>query len=90
MVITLCYDAISRNVEGLGLSPFIMFSLSAAAIFPACVVLLLLQDIIGRKAMAASSLFISGVFTAATGFVIAYQQGVNGRHCRQLIVKFSG
>ncbi|KAJ6623925.1 Organic cation transporter protein [Pseudolycoriella hygida] len=77
MVITLCYDAISRNVEGLGLSPFIMFSLSATAIFPACVVLLLLQDIIGRKAMAASSLLISGVFTAATGFVMAYQEGVN-------------
>lgn len=80
MVITLCYDAISRNVEGLGLSPFIMFSLSATAIFPACVVLLLLQDIIGRKAMAGSSLFVSGVFTAATGIVIAYQQGISGKN----------
>lgn len=79
MVITLCYDAISRNVEGLGLSPFIMFSLSATAIFPACVVLLLLQDVIGRKAMAASSLFVSGIFTAATGFLIAYQRSVNGK-----------
>ncbi|KAG4070913.1 hypothetical protein HA402_011139 [Bradysia odoriphaga] len=76
MVITLCYDAISRNVEGLGLSPFIMFSLSATAIFPACVVLLLLQDVIGRKAMASSSLFISGIFTASTGILIAYQHGV--------------
>lgn len=74
MVITLCYDAISRNVEGLGLSPFIMFSLSATAIFPACLVLLLLQDKIGRKAMASSSLVVSGIFTAATGIAIAYQK----------------
>lgn len=74
MVITLCYDAISRNVEGLGLSPFIMFSLSATAIFPACLVLLLLQDKIGRKAMASSSLLVSGIFTAATGIAIAYEK----------------
>lgn len=79
MVITLCYDAISRNVEGLGISPFIMFSLSATAIFPACLVILLLQDRIGRKAMASSSLFISGIFTAGTGIIIAYQQGVQGK-----------
>ena len=79
MVITLCYDAISRNVEGLGMSPFIMFTLSAAAILPACIVLLLLQDVIGRKAMASSSLFISGVFTAASGIIISYKTG-KGKH----------
>ena len=43
MVITLCYDAISRNVEGLGVSPFVMFSLSSTAILPACLILLFLQ-----------------------------------------------
>lgn len=73
MVITLCYDGISRNVENLGISPFIMFSLSASAIFPACLVLLALQDRIGRKAMASSSLLMSGIFTAVTGIIIAYQ-----------------
>ena len=77
MVITLCYDAISRNVQGLGISPFIMFSLSATAIFPACLVLIVLQDKIGRKAMASSSLFISGIFTAATGVIIVYQKSNN-------------
>lgn len=76
MVITLSYDAISRNVDGLGVTPFVMFTLSAMAIFPACIVLLMMQDRIGRKAMASSSLLISGVFTAATGIIIAYQQGV--------------
>lgn len=72
MVITLCYDGISRNVENLGISPFIMFSLSASAIFPACLVLLALQDRIGRKAMASSSLLMSGIFTAVSGVIIAY------------------
>lgn len=73
MIITLGYDAISKNVEGLGMSPFILFSLSASAILPACLVLLLLQDRIGRKAMASSSLLVSGFFTAGTGIVLAYQ-----------------
>lgn len=77
MVITLCYDAISRNVENLGISPFLMFTLSAAAIFPACLVLLALQDRIGRKAMASSALLMSGLFTAASGFIIVYHSGVN-------------
>lgn len=76
MVITLCYDAISRNVEGLGVSPFVMFSLSASAIFPACLVLLALQDLIGRKAMASSSLLLSGIFTAASGVIIVYHSGI--------------
>ncbi|XP_055379181.1 organic cation transporter protein-like [Condylostylus longicornis] len=79
MVLTLCYDAISRNVEGLGISPFIMFSLSASAIFPACIVLILLQDKIGRKAMASSSLLMSGVFTAASGLIILYGKSINGK-----------
>lgn len=78
MVITLCYDAISKNVEGLGLSPFVMFTLSSATIFPACLVLLALQDRIGRKAMASSSLLISGVFTAGTGIAIVYQKDAKG------------
>lgn len=73
MVITLCYDGISRNVEGLGVSPFVMFTLSAAAIFPACLVLLALQDRIGRKAMASSSLLMCGIFTAVSGIIIAAQ-----------------
>lgn len=73
MVITLCYDGISRNVEGLGISPFMMFTLSAMAILPGCLVVVALQDRIGRKAMASSSLLLSGVFTAVSGIIIAYQ-----------------
>lgn len=77
MVITLCYDAISRNVQGLGISPFLMFSFSATAILPACIVLLIFQDRIGRKGMASSSLLISGIFTAATGIITISQQASN-------------
>lgn len=89
MVITLCYDAISRNVEGLGVSPFVMFTLSATAILPACIVLLLLQDLIGRKAMASSSLLVSGIFTAATGIVIAMYQGSQGKYKYNLMFRLS-
>lgn len=77
MVITLCYDAISRNVEGLGVTPFAMFSLSAAAIFPACLLLLALQDRIGRKAMASISLLFCGLFTAFSGVIVAYNRKIS-------------
>lgn len=70
MVITLCYDAISRNVEGLGVSPFLVFSISATSILPACLVILLLQDRVGRKAMASSSLLLSGFITCTTGVLL--------------------
>lgn len=73
MIITLGYDAISKNVEGLGISPFVMFSISASAILPACLLLTALQDRIGRKAMASSSLLLSGIFTSACGAILAYQ-----------------
>ncbi|XP_030373515.1 organic cation transporter protein [Scaptodrosophila lebanonensis] len=74
MVITLCYDAVSRNVEGMGISPFVMFSLSALAVLPSSILLVLLQDRIGRKGMASGSLLVGGLFTAAAGIAIAYQQ----------------
>ncbi|KAH8292341.1 hypothetical protein KR054_008535 [Drosophila jambulina] len=70
MVITLCYDAVSRNVQGLGISPFIMFSLSATAILPACLLIIALQDRIGRKAMASASLLLSGIFISVTGGIL--------------------
>ncbi|XP_054726747.1 organic cation transporter protein [Anastrepha obliqua] len=74
MVITLCYDAVSRNVEGMGISPFIMFSLSAIAVLPSSIIVILLQDRIGRKGMAAGSLLVGGLFTTMAGIAIAYQQ----------------
>uniref|UniRef100_A0A1A9X1M2 Major facilitator superfamily (MFS) profile domain-containing protein n=1 Tax=Glossina brevipalpis TaxID=37001 RepID=A0A1A9X1M2_9MUSC len=74
MVITLCYDVVSRNVEGMGISPFVMFSLSALVVLPSSLMLVLLQDRIGRKGMASGSLLVGGFFTVAAGIAIAYQQ----------------
>jgi hypothetical protein len=78
MVLTLCFDAISRNVDGLGYSPFVMFSMTSVTKFPASLVILLLQDRLGRKAMASGSLLISGVFTIASGLVIAFVGAKSG------------
>lgn len=71
MVMTLCYDAISRNVSGLKYSPFVIFSLTSTTIFPACAFILLVQDRIGRKALASASLFLSGIATASSGLILA-------------------
>lgn len=67
---TLCYDAISRNVSGFGYSPFVIFSATSATIFPACLVILLAQDRLGRKALASSSLLLSGLFTACSALLL--------------------
>ncbi|XP_017779708.1 PREDICTED: organic cation transporter protein-like [Nicrophorus vespilloides] len=71
MVLNLCYDAIARNVNGLGLSPFIIFSATSVTILPGCLVILLLQDRIGRKALASSSLFLGGIIISIAGIILA-------------------
>jgi hypothetical protein len=92
MVLTLCYDAISRNVGDAGFNPFVLFSISSATILPSCVVILLLQDRIGRKAMTSISLFLTGLFIGATGVLLATQGdhsstfSSNWRYCVKLTV----
>nr|CAD7576903.1 unnamed protein product [Timema californicum] len=71
MVLTLCFDAISRNVEGLGYSPFVIFSVTGVTKLPSSLVIVGLQDRLGRKAMASGALFLSGVFTVASGVTLA-------------------
>ncbi|XP_036673697.2 organic cation transporter protein [Drosophila suzukii] len=75
IIITPCYNTIARNVEGLGISPFIMFSLNALTLPPSGYLQGLLQDRIGRKATAVSWMTITGLFAAAAGLVIS--QGSN-------------
>ncbi|XP_004518133.1 organic cation transporter protein isoform X1 [Ceratitis capitata] len=89
MVITLCYDAVSRNVQGLGISPFVMFTLSATAILPACILLIVLQDRIGRKAMASMSLLLSGVFISVTGAILFCTDRSGGEKDVLLVVVLS-
>ncbi|XP_063223093.1 organic cation transporter protein-like [Bacillus rossius redtenbacheri] len=71
VVLTVSYDAISRNVSGLGLSPFAVFSASSATILPSCALILALQDRAGRKALASSSLLATGLCVAAAGVLRA-------------------
>lgn len=71
MVMTLGYDAISRNVVGFGYSPFVIFSLTSATILPACAFILAVQDRIGRKALASGALLISGLFMSSAGLILA-------------------
>ncbi|XP_067013677.2 organic cation transporter protein isoform X2 [Anabrus simplex] len=85
MVLTLCYDAISRNVDGLPWSPFIMFSISSATILPSCIVILLLQDRVGRKALASGSLFLTGIFTALAGIVLGWKPGMADAHVAMVL-----
>lgn len=68
---TLSYDAISRNVNGLNYSPFLIFSAGSTTILPACLFILAVQDRIGRKALASSFLLLTGIFTACSGIIQA-------------------
>ena len=58
-------------MEGLGSSPFKLFSYTSVAYIPAGFTLILLQNIIGRKGMACGGLIVGGIITAVTGYLIA-------------------
>lgn len=70
MVMTLGYDAIARNVNELAYSPFVVFTITSSTIFPACLVVVVLQDTIGRKALASGALLTSGVFIIIAGVIL--------------------
>ncbi|KAH8406670.1 hypothetical protein KR222_002331 [Zaprionus bogoriensis] len=72
VIITLSYDVINRNMEGLGTSPFKLFSITSINYLPAGCTILLLQNIIGRKGMACGALFVGAIITTVTGFLIAF------------------
>ncbi|KAH8369233.1 hypothetical protein KR009_005045 [Drosophila setifemur] len=72
VIITLSCDVINRNMEGLGTSPFKLFSLTSVVYLPAGLAILLLQNRIGRKGMACSALFVGGLITTGTGVMIAH------------------
>ncbi|XP_017485292.1 PREDICTED: organic cation transporter-like protein [Rhagoletis zephyria] len=71
MIVTISYDIISRNMEGFGSSPFMLFSFTSFVYIPAGLTIILLQNRIGRKGMACGSLFFGGLVTAATGILVA-------------------
>ncbi|XP_060649558.1 organic cation transporter protein [Drosophila nasuta] len=71
MIITVAFDILSRNMEGMGISPFKLFSYTGFTYLPAGITIILFQNYIGRKGMACASLFVGAIITAATGFLVA-------------------
>ncbi|XP_017141548.2 organic cation transporter-like protein isoform X1 [Drosophila miranda] len=71
-IITLCYNTVSRNVEGLGLSPFIMFTLFALTLPPSGLFQAQAQKSMGRKFTAVSSMVATGLMTAACGILLTF------------------
>uniref|UniRef100_A0A034W4Y1 Organic cation transporter-like protein n=3 Tax=Endopterygota TaxID=33392 RepID=A0A034W4Y1_BACDO len=71
MFISLALDVISKNMEGMGSSPFFLFSATSVVYIIGGFSIILLQNRIGRKGMAFSTLLLSAVIVATTGFLIA-------------------
>ncbi|ERL86156.1 hypothetical protein D910_03569 [Dendroctonus ponderosae] len=80
MVLTLCYDAISKNINSTGMSPFIVFTISSATILPACLFILAVQDKVGRKALASGSLVVSGFLSVCAGIYLAFVENPEPGH----------
>ncbi|XP_068152787.1 organic cation transporter-like protein [Drosophila tropicalis] len=70
MIVTLCYNTIARNVEGVGISPFIMFTLNALTLPPSGLVQAQLQKRFGRKFTLVSSMLVLKLFTVVYGTVL--------------------
>nr|XP_016935723.2 organic cation transporter protein-like [Drosophila suzukii] len=71
MIVAMAFDILSRNVEGVGISPFKLFSYSGLCYLPAGLTIILFQNKIGRKGMACASLCVGAIITAVTGYLIA-------------------
>lgn len=71
MIITLCYNTVSRHLDVQILSPFIMLTLSGLTLPPAGLVLAGIQKLIGRKGCSVSAMLLTGLFTSASGIVIS-------------------
>ncbi|XP_068152103.1 organic cation transporter protein [Drosophila tropicalis] len=70
-IITVAFDIVSRNMEGVGTSPFKLFSYTGIVYLPAGFTIILLQNIIGRKGMACATLLGGAITTAVTGYMVA-------------------
>ncbi|BFF90597.1 steroid transmembrane transporter SLC22A24 [Drosophila madeirensis] len=73
-IITLCYNTMSRNVEGQGISPFIMFTLFALTLPPSGLFQAQAQRSVGRKFTAVSSMVATGLMAAVCGILLSFWQ----------------
>lgn len=68
---TLCFNTMTRHVEGLGISPFIIFSLYAFTLPPSGLLLAAIQQRIGRKSTAVTSFLFTGLTAACNGIIMS-------------------
>lgn len=68
---SLCFNTMTRNVEGLGISPFITFSIFAVTLLPAGLLQAGAQKRFGRKSIAVASLLFTGLFSACSGIIMS-------------------
>ncbi|XP_030553843.1 organic cation transporter protein [Drosophila novamexicana] len=73
MLISLSFNTISRNVEGLGLSPFVVFSLFAVVVPPSGLLQGLLQSRLGRKATCLLALLCTSLLSCALGVCLSFE-----------------
>lgn len=77
VIVMLCREVTNRNVEGYGLSPFWMLSLGSVTLLPASLLIMLLHDRIGRKAIFFGSQIITGVLMLATSYLFYFEYHAN-------------
>ncbi|KAH8417695.1 hypothetical protein KR222_004470 [Zaprionus bogoriensis] len=71
MIALVCFNTMSRNVEGQGISPFITFSMFALVLPIAGSLQAGIQKLVGRKGSSVGALILTGIFTAASGIVLS-------------------
>ncbi|KAM8706263.1 hypothetical protein ACLKA7_010524 [Drosophila subpalustris] len=77
MMTSLSFNTISRNVEGLGLSPFVVFSLFALVVPPSGILQGLLQSRLGRKATSFLAILSTGLLSCALGVTLSNEGAQN-------------
>lgn len=69
MSISLLFDGYVRNIESIGLNPFLGFGLAAATELPASTLVTLLLDRWGRRWLGFATMFLSGVCSIIAVFI---------------------
>ncbi|XP_017073094.1 organic cation transporter-like protein [Drosophila eugracilis] len=89
-ITVLCYNTMSRNVEGLTISPFVMFTLFALTLPPSGIFQTQVQKNFGRKFTSVISMSATGVMTAATGILLTFwtQPSATVMVCLLLVSRF--
>lgn len=71
MSISLLFDGYVRNIESIGLNPFLGFGLAAATELPASTLVTLLLDRWGRRCLGFGTMFLSGLCSVIAVFIPA-------------------